>query len=328
MPRLRSLILALLIVLAAFLALTPMARAMLLLRDVQQPLPPPPVLAGVQASSVSFYTSDPNNPIPISGWFVLANPAAPTVILVPSWKQDRLSMLPYARFLVQAHFNTLLIDLRGTGHSGGSVSLGLYEPDDVAAAVSFLDSLTTLTNHHYGVLGVGFGAGVALSAAGETTHALVGAPEIRAVVADSPWATADPTINRLDTLHLFGLAVPLIPTANWAVTQTIGGSPNPVSALIGAQDLQKGQALLLIQSDRNTNPAETPAAIQGLYAAAKTTKATVLPIWNAPLDGPTGIYAAQPAAYTAKVLAFLQSYLVQIKDSPAASPTYVPGYRQ
>jgi pimeloyl-ACP methyl ester carboxylesterase len=327
MPRLRSLIIALLIVLAAFLALTPMARAMLLLRDVQQPLPPPPTLDGVHATSVSFYTNDPNNPIPLSGWFVLAKPTAPTVILVPSWKRDRISMVPYAQFLVEAHFNVLLIDLRGTGHSGGSVSLGLYEPDDVAAAVSYLDSLTTITNHHYGVLGVGFGAGVALAAAGDTTHELVGSPEIRAVVADSPWATADPTINKLDTLRLFGLAIPLIPTANWAVTQTIGGSPDSVDALAGARSLQKGQAVLLIQSDQNTNPAETSSAIQGLYAAAKSTQATVLPIWHAPLDGSSGIYAAQPAAYTAKVLAFLHTYLAHIKHAPAAASTYIPGYR-
>ena len=58
----------------------------------------PPVIGGVQSVDASFYTSDSSNPIPISGWIVLARPAAPTVILLPGWKDDRSGMLPYAAF--------------------------------------------------------------------------------------------------------------------------------------------------------------------------------------------------------------------------------------
>lgn len=329
MRRARSLLVALVIVLIALWALTPMARAMLLLRDTQHAMPSPPLIAGVQSSFVSFYTNDPDNPIPISGWLTLANPTAPTVILVPGWKDDRTSMLPYASFLVKAHLNTLLIDLQGSGHSGGNFSLGLHEPADVEAAVSFLDSCQpvcpntnlSLNNHHYGVLGVSFGAGVALAAAGDQQQ--IGMPEIRAIVADSPWATEDPTINRLDSLHVLGVSIPLAPDAGWAVDQTIGGSPDHLTALMGAQHLQAGQALLLIHSVHDENPTTSLADAQQLYNAAKATKAKVLPIWMAPLGGHAGAYAAQPQAYANKVVGFFRKYLVHIKDPVAtASPGY------
>ena len=157
--RRRTLLIAIVLALAAFWSLAPMARAMLLLRDSQQLVPAPPRIAGVQATSVSFYTNDPNNPIPISGWLAIKHATAPTVILVPGWKDNRSTMLPYAQFLVKAGLNVLLIDLQGTGHSGGSVSLGLHEPDDILAATSFLDTADGLSNHHYGVLGVSFEIG-------------------------------------------------------------------------------------------------------------------------------------------------------------------------
>lgn len=324
MRRARSLLIALVIVLVALWALTPIARAMLLLRNDQHAMPSPPRIAGVQSSFVSFYTNDPDNPIPISGWLAIANPAAPTVILIPGWKDDRSAMLPYARFLVKAHLNTLLIDLQGAGHSGGTFTLGLHEPDDVLAATTYLDTLPTLSNHHYGVLGVSFGAGVALAAAGSPQQ--VGAPEIRAIVADSPWATEDPTINRLDSLRVLNVSIPLAPDAGWAVDQTIGGSPDQTSALTGAQHLQAGQALLLIHSVHDENPTTSTADVRQIYAAAKTTRATVAPIWMAPRGGHAGAYAAQPAAYTKVVIGFFQKYLVHTKDPQGAATSSYPGY--
>lgn len=328
MLRARSLLIALALALIAFWSLTPMARAMLLLRDSQHGMPSPPHIAGVQSTAVSFYTNDSTNPIPISGWLVLAHPKAPTVILVPGWKADKTSMLPYAGFLVHAGLNALLVDLQGSGHSGGSFSLGLHEPDDVGAAVSYLDTLSGLSNHHYGVLGVSFGAGVAIAAAGDPLREIIGSPEIRAVVADSPWATEDPAIDHLDSLHILGVSIPLVPDAGWAVDQTIGGSPDQSSALASASHMQTGQALFLIRTAHDDNSTTSAADVERLYQAAKSTKAAVPPIWTAPLGGHAGAYAAQPKAYQARVLAFFRRYLVAIKDpTPTAPyPDYTPRY--
>ncbi len=342
MPRVRSLGIAIIVVLLALWILTPMARATWLLRDSQHPMGAPPIIAGVQSVDAHFVTSDDstaltylsgdNNPVPIAGWLAVVHPQAPTVILLPGWKADRTSMLKYAWFLVRGGLNVLLIDLRGTGHSGGSFSLGLYEPMDVKAAVSYLDSYAGITNHHYGVLGVSFGAGVGLAAAGGNGGAYPGDPEINAIVADSPWATEQPTIDDLNSIDIFGQAIPLPhtsrffdrtlpPDAEWAIEQTIGGSPNTRSALAGAAHLAPGQSLLIIHSVHDENATTSAADAQELYAAAHVRHKE---LWLAPRGGHAGAYDAQPQVYEAKVLHFFRRYLVSIKDAPYVPPSMQP----
>src|ERR1035437_11115616 len=186
MGRLRSWSIAIAVVVIAVWVFPPMARAMWLRRDVQHPMGNPPIVAGTQAVDAHFYTTDdstaanPNvepNPIPIAGWLVVTNEKAPTVILLPGWKDDRTTMLKYADFLVRGGLNVLLIDMQGSGHSGGTFTLGFNEPTDVKAAVSYLDTYQGIINHHYGVLGVGFGAGVGIAAAGGGGNPYPGAAE-------------------------------------------------------------------------------------------------------------------------------------------------------
>jgi alpha/beta superfamily hydrolase len=337
------------LVLIALWAVTPIARATLLLRDSQHPMGPAPNIAGVQTTEAHFYTTSDDtsssystgddNPVPIAGWMALAHPQAPTVILLPGWKDDRRSMLAYAAFLIRGGLNVLLIDLRGSGHSGGSFSLGLYEPTDVKAAVSYLDTLNGLTNHHYGVFGVSFGAGVAIATAGGNGKQFAGEAQLNAIVADSPWATEDPTVDRLNSLSLLGLSIPLphsvhlfghtvsfLPGAQWTVDHTVGGSPDTRSALSGAAHLQPNQALLIIHSVHDTDPTTSYADTQQLYQAA-TSRHKFL--WLAPLGGHAGAYDAQPEVYASRVLSFFRHYLVSLKDAPTAtgsSPSFPMHY--
>ena len=318
MPRPRSLFIALIVALIAFWAVAPMARAMLLLRDAQQQSDPIPHIDGRRATFVSFYTTNDDNPIPIDGWQVVAHPKAPTVILIPGWKDDKSTMLPYAGFLVKGGLNVLLIDLQGSGHSGGSFTLGLNEPNDVLAAVSYLDTVPSLQSHVYGLLGVSFGAGVAIMAAAPGPGDLGIPTEIRAVVADSPWATEQPTIDHLNQIKIGRLAVPLVPDAGWAVDQTLGGKVKSISTVQSASRLQKGQALLLIHSAHDDNSTTTTGDVQQIYQAAKTSHATVPKPWLAPLGGHAEAYAAQPQIYAAKVLRFFHRYLKAPKVAPSS----------
>jgi dienelactone hydrolase len=337
MARLRTWSIAIAVVLIAFWIFTPMARAMWLLHDVQHPMGNPPIIAGKQSLDAHFYTTDdstssnPNvdpNPIPIAGWLVVTNQKAPTVILLPGWKEDRNSMLKYADFLVRGGLNVLLIDMQGSGHSGGTFTLGFDEPTDVKAAVSYLDTYQGISNHHYGVLGVGFGAGVGIAAAGGDGNPYPGDPEISAIVADSPWATEDAEINNLNQISIGGLTIPfprtdrffghaMPPDAWWTVDQTIGGSPDQRSALQGAAHLQAQQALFIIYGDHPSDPSITQAAAQQLY---QTTTVTHKEYWDAPQTGQGDAYDDQPAAYSTKVLAFFKSYLVSLKDPSVTTP--------
>jgi dienelactone hydrolase len=335
MPRLSTLLLSLVVVIAALWVLTPMARAMLLLRESQHTVQAPPVIDGVPASDAHFYTNDdPNNPIPIAGWLYVVNTHAPTVILLPGWKEDRSTMVSYAAMLLKSGINALAIDFRGTGHSGGEFSLGLNEPLDVEAAISYLDADGLLANHHYGLYGVSFGAGVAIAAAGGNGNQDPGASEVVAIVADSPWATEDDTVDRLNSLPLpgfslslpqsftlFGHHVQFLPDAQWAVDTTLGGNPDTHSALQGAMHLSSNQSLLIIHGAGDANSTTSLIAAQQLYDAAHVKHKT---LWIAPSGGQSGAGAAQSGAYQATVLGFLQKYLVDYHDAP--SPAVAPNY--
>jgi pimeloyl-ACP methyl ester carboxylesterase len=238
-------------------------------------------------------------------------------------------MLKYATFMVKGGLNVLLIDLRGSGRSGGQFSLGLYEPTDVKGAVSYLDTLPTLLNHHYGVFGVSFGAGIALSTAGGNGDQYTGDTEINAIVADSPWASESDTVDRLNALDIAGLSIPLphsvtisghtidfLPGAGWAIDQTVGGDPNIRSALLGAEHLQPDQSLLIIHAAQDGDPTTSQAAAEDLYNAAPAKHKF---LWIAPQGGHAGAYDAQPQLYTQKVMSFFRDYLMKLKDTSSTS---------
>ena len=292
MPRLSTFLVSIVVVVAALWILTPMARAMLLLREAQHTVEAAPVLDGLQATDAHFYTSDDStglgssdavdNPIPIAGWLYVVNTNAPTVILLPGWKADRSTMVSYAAMLLKGGLNVLAIDMQGSGHSGGEFSLGLNEPMDAKAAISWLENDNSqLTNHHYALYGVSFGAGVAIATAGGNGDQYPGASEVVAIVADSPWATEDDTIDRLNSLPLpgfslslphsvtlFGHHVEFLPDARWVVDATVGGNPDTRSALEGAEHLASTQSLLIIHSAGDTNSTTSLASAQQLYDAA------------------------------------------------------------
>ncbi len=337
MPRLSTLLMSLVIVVAGLWILTPMARAMLLLRETQHAVEAAPVIDGLPATDAHFYTNDEtDNPIPIAGWLYVVNTHAPTVILVPPWKEDRSTMVSYASMLLKGGLNALMIDLRGTGHSGGEFSLGLYEPVDVKAAIDYLDTNAEIANHHYALYGLSFGAGVAIAAAGGNGDQYPTESEVVAVVADSPWATEDDTINRLNSVPLGGVSVPLpqsftlfghhvqfLPDARWVVDTTLGGNPDSHSALQGAMHLSSSQSLLIIHDAGDTNSTTSLSAAQELYTAAHVQHKA---LWIAPSSGHASALEAQPQDYQATVLNFLKKYLVNYHDAaPSATPGNVGG---
>ena len=113
----------------------------------------PSLPAGLHVTTVQFPASDGTH---LQGWMVRGTPDAPAIVLVPGFKEDRSSMVPYARMLHHAGYAVLLYDLRGTGASGGTFGLGLREVDDVAGALSFLHGQAI---RHVGILGVSLGSG-------------------------------------------------------------------------------------------------------------------------------------------------------------------------
>lgn len=145
---------------------------------------------GLKAEEVAFPSLDG---IPLRGWYIPAlGVARGAVILVHGIDGNRSDMLPRASFLVRDPYNTLLIDLRGHGESGGDYAAPDYlEALDILGAVAYLRSrgqraLIVVLGHSYGAV-------AALYAAAQS-------PDIAAVIADSPYISFADMRSRATTL--------------------------------------------------------------------------------------------------------------------------------
>ncbi len=122
------------------------------------------------------------------GWFLRGTAGAPAIVLNHSYGKNRAELLNLGVKLCEAGYHVLLPDLRGHGASEVSYSsLGVYEKDDLNAAINFLKGKKSaqgqplVDGNRVGVYGVSLGAYAALTAAAEN-------PTIKVVVADSVYA--------------------------------------------------------------------------------------------------------------------------------------------
>jgi pimeloyl-ACP methyl ester carboxylesterase len=123
---------------------------------------------------------------------VVQSPAPPrgTVILLHGYLQNRNYVTPWAVRLAQAGFRCVLVDLRGHGASSGKhISFGAFEARDVSAVIDDLGRRGWDVSR-VGLLGVSYGASVALLTAGRD-------PRVAGVVAFEPFASADRAVPEL-----------------------------------------------------------------------------------------------------------------------------------
>jgi dipeptidyl aminopeptidase/acylaminoacyl peptidase len=127
--------------------------------------------------AVSFTTADG---LTLRGWYIpAAQRTEKTVILLHGYPADKGNILPALAFL-HDDFNLFLFDFRYLGESEGSYSTaGAKEVEDLLAAVRFLKNRGIT---EVGVWGFSMGGAVALMA-------IEKAPEIRAVIAESSYAS-------------------------------------------------------------------------------------------------------------------------------------------
>ncbi len=158
--------------------------------QVRQPLTETPKDYGLNHyENVSFTTPDG---VTLSGWWIpVLKPQKPlgTVLFSHGVFKNRQQVLSRAAFLSRLGYQTLLFDQRGEGLSGNSpVSGGLLEAGDYLAAESYLGSRHALRKP---VIFFGFSLG-AMSA----LRAAAKAPQIDAVIADSPLANIQSYVSR------------------------------------------------------------------------------------------------------------------------------------
>jgi len=205
-------------------------------------------------------------------------------------------MLPWARFLHDAGYNALLLDLCGAGRSGGgTIGLGATEPRDVIAAVQTAGE--AFRTEHVAVLGISLGAGVAILAAADDSR-------IAAVVADRAWTDQEFQLPRLGVIDAGPFRLPLAPLGLPAVNAMVGADvarARPVDAIARIAP----RPILLIHSADDDNATTPVDGARRLFAAAGEPKE----LWVVPHGGHVGAINAFPDEYRARVLTFFRDAL-------------------
>jgi dipeptidyl aminopeptidase/acylaminoacyl peptidase len=104
-----------------------------------------------------------------------------TIVLSHGYSGTQDELLPVASALHEAGFSVFSYDLRGCGGSGGEITFGDRERDDLRSVVDYVASRDDVDAEKIGALGYSMGAATTLMTAAHDGR-------IKAVVADSGWS--------------------------------------------------------------------------------------------------------------------------------------------
>lgn len=151
-------------------------------RPAKLPISKTPADLGFDFEEISFLAKDGKK---LSGWFLPAREKSEiTVLLFHGYQGNKQEMLSFAEFL-HPKYNLFLFDFRAHGESSGHfTSIGFLEIRDVLGAIDYLKNQKKEESQKIGVLGFSLGAAVGIMAAKDS-------PEIKAIVADSSYASFD-----------------------------------------------------------------------------------------------------------------------------------------
>jgi pimeloyl-ACP methyl ester carboxylesterase len=223
------------------------------------------------------------------GWLLKGSEGAPAVVFLHKYGGDRSALFNLGIKLNEAtNFTILWPDLRGHGVAPSipSTSFGVYETEDLLAALDFLraekgENQNTLVGNTIGLYGVELGAYAALQAATKD-------PGIKALVLDSVPRDADDLIDgavREDVGFNSDLVSKLTRTATH--TYFMGNFQNPLSCEL-AKSLGSQRVLLLAGSDAE-HLRQTTVAFQNCFPnPANLEVKTDLPLTGFTLPSATG----------------------------------------
>ncbi len=238
----------------------------------------------------------------LQAWFLAPKtPNGDCVLLLHGVADSRASQMGLARLLLQNHYSVLAPDSRGNGESGGIVTYGVLEAEDIHRWVDWLEA----SQHPRNVFGVGasLGAGILL-------QSLVVEHRFRAVVAESPFAnlkrvSVDRVAQRLPIPSPFGnmIATPLVWSgfvyARWKYDVNLWQAT--------PEDVASGTStpVLLIHGLEDTN----------IYPSHSQTIASRNPrnvkLWLVPGARHMAVYRTAPVEYESKVLGWFADHTPQ-----------------
>jgi len=272
-------------------AAVPAVRGVLLVRHGGPPFGAN--MTGYPFEAVRFAARDG---VQLSGTLVSAPGAAGAVILVHGFKSGRSEMLDWLQFLYPT-YSVLLFDSRGTGSSDGTFGVGATEDRDILGAVDLIASRTHVGSDRIAVLGISLGAGDAILAAAQDQR-------IRAVIADSPWIDQLVQIERMYSLPVGPLSVPLLPYEPALVDTLIGGRLEDAVPIVAATRIPPRRLLLIHTLDDGNATTPVAGSQRIIHLAGEPTE-----LWLVPSGGHVGAIRSSHDEYVSRVMTFLATAL-------------------
>jgi len=197
----------------------------------------------------------------LDGWYLRGRHPA-VVLLFAGYARDHRRMWRYAGFMHQLGLHVLTVDFRSArATSRKPTTLGFWELRDARAALDWAREQPELANARVALFGESLGGATALALAAQR-------PDVAAVVADCPFASADAAIADGFACVLHLPAWPLGPLARQMGRLVTGHDPGALDVTEALRALS-GRPILLIQTTRGDRfrreQVERLSASLGLY---------------------------------------------------------------
>jgi pimeloyl-ACP methyl ester carboxylesterase len=252
---------------------------------------PPP--AGLDAEAVELASRSGSL---LRGWFLGGDPGRGGVVLLHGIRADRRSMIGRARFLNEAGFALLLVDLQAHGESEGErITFGHLESRDAHAAVAFLRD--RLPGEPVAALGSSLGGAACLL--GESPV------EVDALILEAVYPDVETAIANRLRMRLGPPGAWLTPLFTAQLRLRGGISARDLQPTSGIASLACPVLVLGGTEDRHTTPEDT----RRLFEAAPEPRE----LWL--VEGATHVDLHRFAGerYEERILAFLEGHLARRK---------------
>ncbi len=261
-----------------------------------------PFELGIPAEEVTFAPLSGDHKV--NAWYIPAPDATTTIIISPGYRGSRSDLLGISTMLWRAGHTVLTFEYYGHGTVvGDPVTLGYREINDFLGAVAYAKSRAP--EARLGAVGYSMGASVTLIGTAR-------APEVEAIVVDSPFATHRRVIEYAvrRTIHLPFLLFEWV--TDLLLWLRAGYRFNQVEPL---RDVKKiaPRPILFIQGMKDMIVDPRDASL--LYEAAGEPKE----LWLLPGVEHCGAYFADRAFYMKRVIDFFKRYLRQAVDEQDSS---------
>ncbi len=255
---------------------------------------------GLTYEDVSFNSQFDN--VKLEGWWIPAkketsgNDTQKAVIFSHGYGSSRdissIHVLGLAKRLTSEGYNVLLFDFRNSGKSEGNLtSVGLFEKYDLLSAIEFAKKEKNINN----IALIGWSAGAAVS-----INAGVEVPEVKAIIADSPFADLFEYLKENLPVWSNLPNFPFTPIIMKSMVMMYDLKPEEVSPYKSASKLED-RNLMLIHSKDDTSIGYENSQIISSYVKDKSK----VEVWLTEKARHIESYLMEPQEYEKRVVDFL-----------------------